>query len=170
MFLLPFLLNKGIVIGLSLIVVGSGTVYGGIKAGEYRDTQIILQEAKQLSSEGKYQEAISKLSTAENKWSTKGVKEEVKHDIEDNKLLIESSKNYVLGKELFDKGRFDDSIQAFKKVSSRNKDYLAALEAIKLAEESIEKARERKNNDVLGTKTSRTAPLPSDAVGGTDSP
>lgn len=170
MFLLPFLLNKAALIGLSLIVVGSATVYGGIKAGEYRDTQIILQEAKQLSSEGKYEEAIGKLTATENKWGPKGIKEEVKEAIEDNKNLIESAKNYQLGKELFDKKEFEDSIKAFKKVDSRNANYIAALETIKLAEENIEKAKGRKQSEVLGTNITKTPTLPPKATGGINSP
>lgn len=170
MFLLSFLLNKAVLIGLSLVVVGSTTVYGGIKAVEYRDTQISLQEAKQLSSEGKYQEAINKLNTTKNKWSTSETKEEVKQVIEDNKNLIESTKNYQLGKELFDKGKFDDSIQAFKKVDSRNTNYIAALETIKLAEENIEKVKEGEQKKVLGTNTTKTPTLTSKAVGGIVSP
>ncbi len=170
MFLIPFLLNKAVLIGLSLVVVGSTTVYGGIKAGEYRDTQIILQEAQQLSAEGKYQEAIGKLTTAENKWGLSGIKKEVKQAIEDNKNLIDSTKNYQLGKELFDKGEFDDSIQAFKKVDSRNTNFIAALETIKLAEENIENAKERKQNEVLGTNITKTPVLSSNATGGVGSP
>lgn len=166
MFLLPFLLNKAVLISLSLIVVGSTTVYGGIKAVEYRDTQISLQEAKQLSSEGKYQEAINKLSTTKNKWSTSETKREVKQVIEDNKNLIESTKNYQLGKELFDKREFNDSIQALKKVDSRNTNYIASLETIKLAEENIEKAKESEQKKVLGTNTTKTSTFTSKAVGG----
>lgn len=141
MFLLPFLLNKAVLISLSLIVVGSGTVFGGIKAGEYRDTQIILQEAQQLSTEGKYQEAIGKLNTTENKWGPKGIKEEVKHEIEDNILLAESSKNYELGKELFDKGTYKDALEVLKKVDIRNTNYPSAKSLLELAESKIEKPK-----------------------------
>lgn len=149
MILLPFLLNKALLISLTLIAVGSATVYGGIKAGEYRDTQIILQEAQQLSTEGKYQEAIIKLNTTENKWGTKGIKEEVKRDIEENKLLIESSKNYELGKELFDKGKYEDAVEILKKVDIRNANYPRARSLIELAEDKIEKS----NGRVAGIST-----------------
>lgn len=141
MFLLPFLLNKAVLISLSLIVVGSGTVFGGIKAGEYRDTQIILQEAQQLSYEGKYQEAIGKLTATEKKWGPKGIKEEVQREIEDNKLLAESSKNYELGKELFDKGSYKDTLEVLKKVDIRNTNYASAKSLIELAESKIAKPK-----------------------------
>lgn len=134
MFLLPFLFNKAVLISLALIVVGSTTVYGGIKTVEYRDTQISLQEAKQLSLEGKYQEAINKLNTTENKWSTEGVKKEIKIAIEDNKYLIGSSNNYDLGKEMFDKGNYTDALELLKKIDSRNINYSSALSLIELAE------------------------------------
>ncbi len=141
MFLLPFILNKAVLIGLSLVVVGSTTVYGGIKASEYRDTQIILQEAKQLSSEGKYQEAIGKLTATGNKWSPNGTKEEIKREIEDNKLLAESSKNYELGKELFDKESYKDALEVLKKVDIRNTDYSSAKSLIELIEKKLEKPK-----------------------------
>ena len=102
MFLLPIIFNKLVLIVISSLVIGSATVYGGAKVNEYRDTQTILQEAKQLSFEGKYQEAIGKLVATENKWSPNSLKEEVKLAKEENKLLAESSENdiliYVYGK------------------------------------------------------------------------
>lgn len=150
MSLLPFLLNKGILISLSLIMIGSVTIYGGAKAGEYRDTQIILQEAKQLSSEGKYQEAIGKLNTAEKKWGSKWIKEEVKHNIEDNKLLAESSKNYELGKELFDKGKYADAVEVLKKIDIKHINYFDSKSLIELAEKKLETP---KGGEVAGIKT-----------------
>lgn len=149
MFLLPFLLNKAVLISLSLIVVGSGTVFGGIKAGEYRDTQIILQEAKQLSSNGKYQEAVTKLVEADGKWTTSGIKKEVEGLKEENKTLLQSSSKYKLGKELFDKEKYADALEVLKKVDIRHANYFDSKSLIELAEKKIETSK----GEVAGVKT-----------------
>ncbi|RJQ27954.1 hypothetical protein C4577_00375 [Candidatus Parcubacteria bacterium] len=140
-----------IVVTLLIVMVATPTIiYGGIKANDYRQTQIILQEAKQLSSEGKYQEAINKLNTTENKWSTSGTIEEVRLAIEDNKQLIGSSKNYELGKEIFDKGNYKDALELFKKVDIRNINYPSALSLIGLAEK---KSTDTLKGEVAGVIT-----------------
>lgn len=149
MFLLPFLLNKAVLISLSLIVVGSGTVFGGIKAGEYRDTQIILQEAKQLSSEGKYQEAIGKLSEADSKWTTDGSKKEVQSLKEENRTLLQSTSEYKLGKELFDKEKYADAIEVLEKVDIKHVNYFDSKSLIELAEKKLVIPK----GEVAGVKT-----------------
>jgi len=149
MFLLPFLLNKAILISLSLIVVGSATVFGGIKANDYRQTQIIVQEAKKLALEGKYQEAINKLSESNNKWTTDGGKKEVVSLEEENRTLLESSSHYVLGKELFDKEKYADAVEVLKKVDIRHANYFDSKSLIELAEKKIETSK----GEVAGVKT-----------------
>lgn len=134
MFLLPFLLNRVVLIILSSLVIGSVTAYGGIKANDYLHTQMLLQEAKQLSSQGKYQDAISKLITTEDKWSPSGTKEEIKRLTEYNKRLEESSRNYDLGKDLFDKEKYKDALEILKKVDNRNINYSSARSLVELAE------------------------------------
>lgn len=153
MFLLPFLLSKGVLISLSLIVIGSATAYGGVKANDYRQTQIIVQEAKHLSSSGKYQEAINKLAEADNKWSFGGVKKEVEILKEENKTLVQASVDYELGKELFDKDKYKDALDVLKKVDSRNINYPSARSLIELAEKKLETAK----GEVAGVNTKARA-------------
>lgn len=137
MFLLSFLLNKVVLIILSSVIVGSATVYGGIKATDYRQTEVLFQEAKQLSSQGKYQDAISRLVATEDKWSPSGTKERVKLAIEDNKRLAGSSMDFDLGKEMFDKGNYKDALEFLKRVDTRNINYSSARSLIELAEKKI---------------------------------
>lgn len=164
MFLLPFLLSKGVLISLSLIVIGSATVYGGVKVNEHRDTQIILQEAKQLSSSGKYQEAINKLAEADHKWAFGETKKEVEGLKEENKTLTQASVNYELGKELFDKGKYKDALEVLKKVDSRNVNYVAAIELIKKSEEAISNLESKNQAKVAGVSTKVKSPDPSDSI------
>lgn len=149
MFLLPFLLNKAVLVALSLIVVGSGMVYGGVKANDYRQTQIIVQEAKQLSSDGKYQDAINKLSETDNKWTTDGGKKEVVNLKEENKTLLQSSSNYALGKELFDKGKYADAEEVLKKVDVRHINYFDSKSLIELAEKKLDTSK----GEIAGVNT-----------------
>lgn len=149
MFLLSFLLNKAALVALSLIAVGSVTIYGGIKADEFRQTQIIVQEAKQLSSNGQYQEAVNKLTETDGKWTTSGTTKEVESLKQENKTLIQSSVDYELGKELFDKGKYKDALSVLKKVESRNINYPGARSLIELAEKNLDTPK----GEVAGVKT-----------------
>lgn len=149
MFLLPFLLSKGVLISLSLIVMGSATAYGGVKANDYRQTQIIVQEAKHLSSSGKYQEAINKLAEADNKWAFGGTKKEVEGLKEENKTLIQASADYELGKDMFDRGKYKNALDVLKKVDSRNINYPGARSLIELAEKNLDTPK----GEVAGIKT-----------------
>lgn len=141
MFLLPFLLNKAVIVGLSLVVIGSATVYGGVKANDYRQTQIVLQEAKQLSSNGKYQEAINKLTEADNKWSSGGVKREIVSLKEENRSLLQSTSEYKLGKELFDKEKYADAVEVLKKIDIKHINYFDSKSLIELAENKMDRFR-----------------------------
>ncbi len=136
---LGLILGNKIIAGLLIaLVTVPPVVYGGIKANEYRQVQTILQESKQLSSSGKYQEAENKLSEADNKWAFGETKREVEGLKEENKTLIQASVDYELGKELFDKDKYKDALEILKKVDSRNKDYPSARSLIELAEKKLE--------------------------------
>lgn len=149
MLVASFLFNKFTIIGFSLLIVGSATVYGGIKANDYRQTQIIIQEAKQLSSEGKYKEAINKLSESDDKWTTNRVRKEAENLKEESKTLLESSSDYRLGKELFDKEKYADAVEVLRKVNIRHANYFDSKSLIELAEKKLEKPK----GEVAGTKT-----------------
>lgn len=165
---LNFVANKIVLTILAAMVVTPTVVYGGYKANDYRQTQIIVQEAKQLSSGGKYQEAISKLTEADNKWSFVGVKKEVEILKEENKSLVQASVDYELGKELFDKDKYKDALEVLKKVDSRNINYPSARSLIELAEKKLETPKgevagvntETKIVKVVPTPTPTATPLP----------
>lgn len=141
--------KKIIIILLLSTVMGSTIVYGGIRANDYRNNHRALQEAKQLSSEGKYQEAIGKLIVVENKWSPESLKKEIKLVIEENKLLAESSENYELGKEVFENDDYSEVLEILQRVDSRDINYLKARSLIELAEIKISKSK----GEVAGAKT-----------------
>lgn len=149
MFLGVILGNKIVISILAGVLVIPPIAYGGIKVNEYRQTQIIVQEAKQLSLSGKYQEAINKLAESDSKWSFGGVKKEVEGLKEENKTLIQATVEYELGKELFDKDKYKDALEILKKVDSRNINYPSAISLIELAEKKLEAAK----GDVAGVKT-----------------
>jgi len=149
--ILGLILGNKIVTGLLIaLVTVPPVVYGGIKANEYRQASVLLSESRQLTQQGKYQEAIGKLTDAQSKWSLEGTKKEIDGALEDNKTLVQSSKDYELGKEMFDKDKYKDALEILKKVDSRNINYSNARNLIELAEKKI---ADNPKGVVAGVKT-----------------
>lgn len=143
-------LIRKITIVLLILTILPFIGFGVAKANEYREVQQLLSESKKLSSVGRYHEAVVKLTEAQEKWSLDGTKKEISTALEENKTLIQSTKDYELGKELFDKEKYKDSLGVLKKVESENINYPSALSLIELAEKKLTDTRK---GEVAGVKT-----------------
>lgn len=143
------LTKKILIIQLVCIILIPLTSIGIVKANGVRQAQQLLSVSKQLTKEGNYQQAINKLKEAESKWSLSGTKKEIEEALIENKILNQSTKNYELGKEAFDKSKFEDAIKLLGKVDRRNINYTASKDLINLAEREISKPK----SSVAGVST-----------------
>lgn len=85
-----FKLKKKVwVIAAAFIFVIPSSVYAFNKGYSHFQVKQIVDQAKILSAAGKYDEAVSVLSLAENKWATKSLKGEVVSELGKNRDLEE---------------------------------------------------------------------------------
>ncbi|MHA1707314.1 MAG: hypothetical protein ACTSUX_14655, partial [Promethearchaeota archaeon] len=97
-----------IVIIVSITVISVG-VYGGF---EYYKTSKIIKEAKQLAGEEKYNEAIQKLETAQNRLVVKNLRlkrQEINDEIEVNKRNLEDKSKFTQALAKIDEGSYQEA-------------------------------------------------------------
>jgi len=127
-----------IIIVVSIVAV-SGIGYGAI---EYHKTSKMISEAEQLTKEEKYDEAIGKLESVQNRWLTKSFglkKQEISNKIEQNTKLLQDKFEYTQGIEEFEKGNWEKAKELLSRVSE---DFPYYQEAKNKIEESEKKAGE----------------------------
>lgn len=124
----------GIIVSIAIISLGS---YGGF---EYYKTSKIIKEAKQLSKDEKYEEAIQKLEFAQHKLIGKLLNRKILTEIEEYKKLLENKKEYYQGLEEFNKGNWEKAKELLSKVSEISPYYQDAKNKIEEAEKQWEKA------------------------------
>jgi len=99
-----------IIVSITVISVGG---YGGF---EYYKTSKIIKEAKQLTEEEKYNEAIEKLETAQDSLVVKSLglkKQEVNDEIETNKRNLEDKLKFTQALVKIDEGSYQEAIDSF---------------------------------------------------------
>lgn len=119
-------------IGAVLMFFGLGT-YGL----DYLQVQGLLAESKQLSTAGRYKEAINKLSEATSKWSTDSVKAEVQENLATYRELDESNENYEQGLIQYNGENYERAIEYFDKVVIRDDNYKTAQNYKELAQRKL---------------------------------
>lgn len=154
-----------LVIIVSFAVISTGA-YGGF---EYHKTSKILKEAEQLTKEEKYEEAIGKLESVQNKWLIKSLgvkKQEIANEIEKNKKLFEDKSEYTQGVEELNKGNLEEAKELLSKVSENFPYYQDAKNKIEEAQKKItekqiakavEKAREEAKRETEEERARRIA-------------
>lgn len=138
-----------------LLILGTTSLIIGfsIQGVEYLQAKDLITESKQLSNIGKYKEAINKLTTAQSKWSTQDIKDEIRADLIINKELSESSENFEIGLIQYDGGNYEIAIEYFEKVIKENIKYDTARTYIEIAQKKIDDEEENKN--VVGVSTQK---------------
>jgi hypothetical protein len=142
------------------IVIATGVGYGAI---EYNKTSKIIKEAKQLSQEEKYEEAIKKLESAQNKLLGKIIlKQKINTELDTNKKLFEDKKEYTQGLEEFNKGNWEKAKELLSKVSENFPHYQDVKNKL---EEIQSKITERQISEAVTQalkkqSTTPTAPAP----------
>lgn len=146
---------------IAFVIVATGAGYGGF---EYYKTSKIINEAEQLSKEEKYDEAIEKLKSIQNRWLTRnlGIKrQEINKEIEKNKEFIEDKSEYAQGIEEFNKGNWGKAKELLSKVSELSPYYQEAKNKTEEAQnkiteeqiaEAVEKATEKTKQEMEETK------------------
>lgn len=107
-----------IIIAITFIAVTTGTIYGAV--GYYKISKSI-KEAEELTKAEKYNEAIGKLESIQNKWLTKNLglkRQKIDNEIEKNKEFIEDKTEYSQGTEEFDAGNWGKANELLSKVSA----------------------------------------------------
>lgn len=123
------------------IVIASGISYGAI---EYQKASKLIKEAKQLTKEEKYTNAIEKLEFIQNRWLIKNLgikKQEIANEIERNKKLLEDKTVYTQGIEEFNRGNLERAKELLSRVSELSPYFENAKNKIKEAELKIEKEK-----------------------------
>jgi hypothetical protein len=99
---------------IAFVIVATGTGYGGF---EYYKTSKIIKEAKQLTKEEKYNEAIGKLELAQNKLLGKIIlKQKISTDLESNKKLLTDKTRYDEGVNKLNEGSLQESIDSLSEL------------------------------------------------------
>ena len=102
-----------IIVSIAVISVGG---YGGF---EYYKTSKIIKEAKQLTEEEKYNEAIEKLESAQTKLIVKKLglqKQEINDEIEANKRNFEDKSKFTQALEKIEEGNYQEAINSFSEI------------------------------------------------------
>lgn len=94
-------------------IITAGTGYSAI---EYYKISKLIEEAKQLTNEEKYEDAIKKLESIQNKWFIKniGIKKQIIID------EIGDNKKFFLGTEEFNKGNWQEAVNIFSEIPKQS--------------------------------------------------
>jgi len=125
-----------IAIIVSIAVISAGG-YGGF---EYYKTSKIIKEAKQLVEEEKYNEAIEKLETIQDKLVVKNLglkKQEINNEIEVNKRNLEDKSKFTQSLEKIDEGNYQEAINSLLELSEISFYYQKAQTKIEEAKRKI---------------------------------
>ena len=125
-----------IAIIVSIAVISAGG-YGGF---EYYKTSKIIKEAKQLVEEEKYNEAIEKLETIQDKLVVKNLglkKQEINNEIEVNKRNLEDKSKFAQALGKIDEGSYQEAIDSFSELSENSFYYQKAQTKIEEAKRKI---------------------------------
>lgn len=132
-------------------------VFGGIRGYDYVQVKGLVSESKQLASAGNYKEANSKLVIAKTKWSANV--RAVQDEIDNNKKLIESNKNFELGRIQYDGENYQKAIDYFNKVIPDDRNYKPTQNYIEIATLKLAEENDlEKNVTVTVTSTPRYTP------------
>jgi len=119
------------------IVIAAGAGYGGL---EYYKTSEIIKEAKQLTKEEKYNEAIEKLEIAQTKLIVKKLglqRQEINDEIEINKINFEDKSKLTQSLEVLNEGNYQEAIDSFSEISENSFYYKDAQLRIEEAKRKI---------------------------------
>lgn len=135
---IPLLIAIIILVAVSA-VVGYGTI-------EYHKTFKIIKEAEQLAGEEKYEEAVAKLETVQNKLFGKIIfKQKIHTELSTNKKLLEDKLEYTQGLEEFNKGNWEKAKELLSKVSENSPYYQDAKNKIEEAQRKIDEKQITEN-------------------------
>jgi len=121
---------------ITLLIVPS-LVFGAARGHGYLTIRGLKIDAQRLAEQGKYQEALERLSETDGKWTTQAVKNEIQKGKEIYKQLAESASNLAEGRERYYNGDYVGAIEFFKKVIPGDENYSSALKWLAVAEEKL---------------------------------
>jgi len=136
-------------IPLLVIAVVSTIVFSGLgySVNQYNKTSKILDEAKQLQEEEKYDEAIEKFGLAQVSWSVEKLgikKDEIEIKIEKNKKLLQDKNKY---EEVVNSENLSQSISLLSDISENSFYYLKTQNKIEELKNRIEESDLQKQTE-----------------------
>lgn len=134
--------DKKVIAGVgALILISSLTAYAAPKAIDYFEVSDLVEEAKNLSEKGEFNQAASVLAKTEGLWTFQDNREDIESLEEEQKRNAQDKKRVEKGLELKEGGDLESLKEAralFNKVNASYPDYQGVKDHLASTQKSIE--------------------------------